>query len=111
MDSALASNGPVLEPAGIDSDGGRFCHLLTEATPAALLLPKTCHINPIEAVTHTSDLSCSFHFSLPKFLPLAVCGAVCLFFNLKAESSKAAVWEEFVSTFSSQLVYLFGKQN
>ncbi|KAM6059669.1 uncharacterized protein LJ206_014270 isoform 2-T2 [Theristicus caerulescens] len=49
MGSALASGESVLELAGTGSvgHGGSFWHHLTEATPAALWLPKPCHVNPI----------------------------------------------------------------
>jgi len=42
--SALASGGSILEAAGTDfiGHGGSFSQLLTEATPAAPLLPKPC---------------------------------------------------------------------
>jgi len=50
MGSALASDGSVLEPAGVGSIryGGCFQQLLTEATPVAPLLPKPCHTNPVQ---------------------------------------------------------------
>jgi len=44
MGSALARGGSVLEPAGVGTaqrEGSSWCHL-TEATPAALLLPQPC---------------------------------------------------------------------
>lgn len=43
-----------------------------------------------------------FHFSLPKFLPLAVCNhrAVCLLLYLDAESIKAALGEAYSSIFN-----------
>ena len=49
--SALVSDGSLLEPCGTGSylAGGSFCTLLTEATPAAPLLPNHCHVNPIQA--------------------------------------------------------------
>jgi len=45
---ALASGGPILEPAGTGfiRHGRSFSQLLTEATPIALPLPKSCHANP-----------------------------------------------------------------
>ena len=47
MGSALASGAFVLEPAGTGfiKHGGSFSQLLTEATPIAPLLPKSCHAN------------------------------------------------------------------
>jgi len=50
MSLALASDGSVLELAGISliGHGGSFWQLLTEATPVALLLPKPCHANAVQ---------------------------------------------------------------
>jgi len=50
MGSALASGGSILEPAGIGSIKHRriFLQLLREATLVALLLPKPCHVNPVQ---------------------------------------------------------------
>jgi len=47
----LASCGSILELAGIGSarPGGSFQQLLTEAIPAASLLPKLCHGNSVKA--------------------------------------------------------------
>ena len=50
---ALASSRSVLEPAGTGCIryGGSFSQLLTEATPIAPLLPKSCHTNPEHRLT------------------------------------------------------------
>jgi len=48
--SALVSDRSILEPAGTGCmvQGGSFSYLLTEANPAALSLPKLCHVNTIQ---------------------------------------------------------------
>jgi len=50
MGLALVSGRSILDPAAIGSigGGGSFWKILTETTPVAPPLPKSCHANPIQ---------------------------------------------------------------
>jgi len=51
MGSALGSGGCVLELSGTGSIWGQPLCLLTEATLAAPLLPKSCRVNPVQMLS------------------------------------------------------------